>query len=165
MAIDLLLQCANEAEMKAIYSKGQTILLAEDEEVYRSLICSVLQKEGFNILLAANGREALERAERCRRRIHLLLTDASMPELEGPTLARYLQATWRDLKVIVMSAYPARLLSLDRGWTFISKPFLVRSLVQKVREALAQPPRLLSEHRQDGTLPRFSNRMGLRDFH
>ena len=58
--------------MKTVISKRQTILLAEDEEVYRRLISSVLQKEGFDILVAANGKEALEHAERCRRRIHLV---------------------------------------------------------------------------------------------
>jgi CheY-like chemotaxis protein len=114
--------------VKTVISKRQTILLAEDEEVYRRLISSVLQKEGFDILVAANGKEALEHAERCRRRIHLLLTDVTMPEVEGPTLARYLQAMWRDLKVIIISAHPAKLLSLDQGWMFIRKPFLISAL-------------------------------------
>ena len=151
--------------MKTVISKRQTILLAEDEEVYRRLISSVLQKEGFDILVAANGKEALEHAERCRRRIHLLLTDVTMPEVEGPTLARYLQAMWRDLKVIIISAHPAKLLSLDQGWMFIRKPFLKSALVQRIREALPQPPRFLSEHRQGGPLRRFSDHSGFRNLH
>ena len=150
--------------MKTVFSKRQTILLAEDEEVYRRLISSVLQKEGFDILVAANGKEALEHAERCRRRIHLLLTDVTMPEVEGPTLARYLQAMWRDLKVIIISAHPAKLLSLDQGWTFIRKPFLVSALVQRIREALPQPPRFLSEHHESRPLRRISSHLEFRGF-
>jgi two-component system cell cycle sensor histidine kinase/response regulator CckA len=153
VAIDVLPRSANEAEVKTVAPcKRQTILLAEDEEVYRRLISSVLQKEGYDILVAENGKEALERAERCQRRIHLLLTDVTMPEVEGPTLARYLQGIWRDLRVIVMSAHPAKMLSLDQGWTFISKPFLASALVQRIRDVLPQSPRLLSEHRQ-GSIP------------
>jgi hypothetical protein len=60
-----------------------------------------------------------------------------MPEVEGPELARHLEAIWRDLKVIVMSAHPAELLSLDADWTFIRKPFSVSALVQAIREGTA----------------------------
>lgn len=119
-------------------------MLAEDEEVYRCLLSSVLQKQGFEILIAENGKQALELAERRQQRIHLLLTDVTMPEVEGPTLARHLQGIRRDLRVIVMSAHPAKMLMLDRGWTFISKPFLASALVQKIREVLTQPKRLVS---------------------
>lgn len=125
-------------------------MLAEDEEVYRCLLSSVLQKQGFEILIAENGKQALELAERRQQRIHLLLTDVTMPEVEGPTLARYLQAIRRDLRVIVMSAHPAKMLMLDRGWTFISKPFLASALVQKIREVLPQPKRLVSVQCQGG---------------
>ena len=138
----------------AVPSKRQTILLAEDEEVYRRLLSSVLQKEGFEILSAENGKRALELAERCQRRIHLLLTDVTMPEVEGPTLARSLQAIRRDLRVIVMSAHPAKMLMLDQGWTFISKPFLVTALIQKISEVLPQPRKVLSGHCQGSTLQR-----------
>jgi two-component system cell cycle sensor histidine kinase/response regulator CckA len=117
-------------------SKRKTVLLAEDEELSRHVLSSVLQKEGYNVLIAENGRQALERAKQCRRRIHLLLTDVSMPEIEGPTLARSLQAIWRDLRVIVMSAHPAQMLSLDHSWTFISKPFVANALAQRIRELL-----------------------------
>jgi CheY-like chemotaxis protein len=144
--IDVLLPLGKEAEVRTVASpEKQTILLAEDEEVCRSLISSVLQKQGYEILIAENGKQALELAERCKRKIHLLLTDVTMPEVEGPTLARYLQAIRRDLRVIVMSAHPAKMLMLDQGWTFISKPFLASALVQKIREVLPQPPRLLSQ--------------------
>jgi DNA-binding response OmpR family regulator len=154
VVIDLLLPSTNEGQVKTISSDRRTILLAEDEEVHRLLISMVLQKEGFDILVAANGKEAIEHAERHQGRIHLLLTDVSMPEVEGPILARSLQAIWRDLKVIVMSADPAKVLSLDQSWTFIRKPFLVRFLVQRIREALPQSPKFVSEHRQKGPLLR-----------
>ena len=62
-----------------------------------------------------------------------------MPGVDGPTLARYLQGMRCDLRVIVMSAHPAKMLMLDQAWTFISKPLLVSALVQKVREVLLNP--------------------------
>ena len=164
VAIDLLPPSTNEAEVKTVSSHRRTILLAEDDEVLRLLISSVLQQEGFDILVAANGKESIEHAERYQGRIHLLLTDVSMPEMDGPILARYLQAIWCDLKVIVMSAHPAKVLSLDQSWTFIRKPFLVRFLVQRIRKALSQPPKFVSEDRRNGP-PRFSSHIGFRSLH
>jgi DNA-binding response OmpR family regulator len=160
VAIDLLPSSTNEAEVKTVSSQRRTILLAEDEEVHRLLISSVLQKEGFDILVAANAKEAIEHAERYQGRIHLLLTDVSMPEMDGPILARYLQAIWCDLKVIVMSAHPAKVLRLDQSWTFIRKPFLVRSLVQRIRKALSQPPKFVSSPEHTS-----SSHMGFRSLH
>jgi len=117
-----------------------TILLAEDEDVYRHLIAAVLRKEGYDILIAKNGREALERAKRCGRRIHLLLTDVTMPEVDGRDLAKYLQATWSNLRVIIMSARPAATLRLEQGWTFLGKPFVPNALIRRIREALPSLP-------------------------
>ena len=122
-----------------ICPETKTILLAEDEESCRCVISSVLRKQGFEILLAESGTRALELAERFQRRIHLLLTDVTMPGVDGPTLARYLQGMRCGLRVIVMSAHPAKMLMLDQGWTFISKPFVASALVQKVREVLHNP--------------------------
>jgi two-component system, cell cycle sensor histidine kinase and response regulator CckA len=117
----------------------KTILLAEDEESCRCVISSVLRKQGFEILLAESGTRALEVAGRFQRRIHLLLTDVTMPGVDGPTLARYLQGMRCGLRVIVMSAHPTKMLMLDQGWTFISKPFVASALVQTVREVLLNP--------------------------
>jgi two-component system, cell cycle sensor histidine kinase and response regulator CckA len=121
----------------------KTILLAEDEEGCRCVISSVLRKQGFEILLAESSTRALELGERFQRRIHLLLTDVTMPGVDGPTLARYLQGMRRGLRVIVMSAHPAKMLMLDQGWAFISKPFVASVLVQKVREVLYNPQEYL----------------------
>jgi two-component system, cell cycle sensor histidine kinase and response regulator CckA len=122
-----------------ICPETKTILLAEDEESCRCVISSVLRKQGFEILLAESGTRALELAERFQRRIHLLLTDVTMPGVDGPTLARYLQGMRCGLRVIVMSAHPATMLVLDQGWRFIRKPFTVSALVQKVREVVLNP--------------------------
>lgn len=148
---DVLCPLGYEDEVKPLLTSGrQTVLLAEDEEIYRLLISSVLRRAGYDILIAANGKEALERAERSRRRIDLLLTDATMPEVEGPALARYLQAVRRDLRVIVMSADPVRMLNLDRGWKFIGKPFHVSTLIQRIREVLPKPSRLPFGRNREG---------------
>lgn len=149
-------------------SEKPIILLAEDEEVYRCLISTVLQKADYDVLVTDNGKEALRSAERCPRQIDLLLTDVTMPEIEGPTLARRLQGMWRDLKVIVMSAHPPEMLSLDQSRTFMSKPFPARILLQRIREALPQPQRLRSEHRpllRSECLGASRNETGLGDYY
>src|SRR5215471_19283638 len=139
--------------MNARFSKRQTILVAEDQEVFRRLITTVLQNEGYDVLTAENGGEAIECAARCRRRIHLLLTDVTMPQVDGPTLARYLQGIWSNLPVIVMSAHPAKSLKLRRGWTFIGKPVQASALVQRIREVLPLPRELRPEGQGHSVTP------------
>ena len=107
----------------------------------RSLVTNVLLDQGYTVLDACNGQEALEIAERhSDEKIDLLLTDVVMPQVGGPELASKLRDARPDIKVLLTSGYVddetrlSRLLSC--GAAFIGKPFRPAALATKVRELL-----------------------------
>jgi CheY-like chemotaxis protein len=128
---------------------AETVLLVEDEEMVRHLVRYILQQEGYTVLEASNGVEALQRSERHRGPIHLLLADVVMPQMGGQELARRLLAARPNLPVLFLSGYAdvspmppdAQEGAVDN---FLQKPFTPRALVRKVREILnaraASPP-------------------------
>ena len=70
----------------------ETVLIAEDESMVRSLAARVLSDRGYTVLVASNGAEALKTAREYAGKIHLLLTDVVMPEMNGKELATRLEA-------------------------------------------------------------------------
>lgn len=122
------------------YRGTETILLVEDEEPLRKVIIELLSQIGYNVLSAANGKEAMELAQTYPGKIHLLITDVIMPEIAGPELAEELCAVRRNLKVIYISGYADGSLApegvLRPGTVLVSKPFSVRTLSAKMREVL-----------------------------
>jgi two-component system, cell cycle sensor histidine kinase and response regulator CckA len=123
------------------YSRGtETILLVEDEEPLRKVVIELLTQIGYNVLSASNGREAMRVAEAHPDKIHLLITDVLMPEIDGPELAKALCALRPDLKVIYISGYTDTSLApegvLPAGTVLVNKPFSVRVLSAKMREVL-----------------------------
>jgi PAS domain S-box-containing protein len=116
-----------------------TILVTEDEPAVRTLVVSALKSEGYRVLFAASGDEALAVAAKASGRIHLLLTDANMPGMTGVELAAALAPMRPGLKVVVMSGYTSESLSvpgLDECVALLPKPFTPRDLKQKVRDVL-----------------------------
>ncbi len=79
------------------------ILLAEDDPVVRNLVRTMLAKEGYAVLTANDGAEALEVCAEFSDPIHLLLTDVKMPRMDGLELASLVRGQRPDTKVIVMS--------------------------------------------------------------
>ena len=67
----------------------RVVLVAEDEVVVRNVVCLILQRDGYQVLSAADGREALELARQYQGTIDLLLSDINMPEMDGPSLAEH----------------------------------------------------------------------------
>jgi two-component system cell cycle sensor histidine kinase/response regulator CckA len=118
----------------------ETVLLAEDEEQVRSIVLNVLLRQGYHVIPAQNGGEALLLAERHSGTIDLLLTDVVMPTVSGPELAKRLAATRPDMKVLCMSGYTddsiVRHGVLESGVAFIQKPITPTLLMTKVREVL-----------------------------
>jgi signal transduction histidine kinase len=118
----------------------ETILLAEDEEQVRSIVLNVLRRQGYHVIAAQNGGEALLLSERHSGTIDLLLTDVVMPTMSGPELAKRLAATRPDMKVLCMSGYTddsiVRHGVLGSGVAFIQKPITPALLMTKVREVL-----------------------------
>jgi PAS domain S-box-containing protein len=118
----------------------ETLLLAEDEEVVRTIIRTILGSNGYQVMEARDGREALEIAERHQGPIDLLLTDVIMPEISGKDLASCIVKKHPETKVLYMSGYTENAIVhhgvLDAGTAFLQKPFRVDALAQKVREVL-----------------------------
>jgi two-component system, cell cycle sensor histidine kinase and response regulator CckA len=118
----------------------ETILLVEDEELLRKVVTEFLSHIGYNVLSAANAREAMKIAQKHTGKIHLLVTDVIMPEVPGPELARNLCVARPDLKVMYISGFDDGSLApdgvLQPGTVLLTKPFSVRLLSAKMREVL-----------------------------
>lgn len=117
-----------------------TILVAEDEEAVRSLISRILHRDGYTVLEARDGEEALRLAHESMVPPDVLLSDIVMPRLGGPELARRLRSDLPDLRVILMSGYTddAYVLhgALEDDVRFLGKPFAPAELSGAVRAAL-----------------------------
>lgn len=131
------------ADDQPVRGGSETILLVEDESPVRDFVSRVLRQNGYEVLSAGSGGEALDVWERNRGRIDLVLTDMVMPEgMSGPELARRLQSDTEDVKVIYTSGYSTdfigRNVTLIPGVNFIQKPFQTQQLVRTVRDYLDQ---------------------------
>ena len=120
----------------------ETVLVAEDNEMVRRLACRILERRGYRVIDAENGRDTLKKMAGHDGPIHLLLTDVVMPDMDGKTLAGRVAETHPDLKVLFMSGYTENVIAhhsvLMEGVNFIQKPFSVRALIEKVREVLSE---------------------------
>lgn len=124
---------------------NETILLVEDEDSVRKLARHVLELNGYHVLEAADGDEALRLASTHAGDIHLLLTDVVMPNLGGRPLADRLLASYPQLKVLFLSGYTNEAIVrhgvIDSDFAFLQKPFTTITLAQKVRDVLDQAGR------------------------
>ncbi|MFN8487950.1 MAG: PAS domain S-box protein [Caldilineaceae bacterium] len=121
--------------------KGQeTILLVEDEEPVRRLVQFVLQAQGYTVLEARDGQEALRVAEQHQAAIHLLVTDLVMPHMSGRQLADQLRQIRPNIGILFMSGYTDEAVIrhglLEANVAFLQKPFNPAVLAHKVRELL-----------------------------
>ena len=119
----------------------ETVLLAEDEPLVRSMVATVLRDRGYEVLEASNGEEALRVVQKHGgESIELLLTDVVMPQMNGPELAEQLHTTHPDIKVLFTSGYTGDSVSelniLPTGTDFLAKPYMPETLGVKVREVL-----------------------------
>ena len=118
----------------------ETVLLVEDEEGVRALASRILERHGYTVLEARNGRDALSIASRHTGPIDLLLTDVVMPEMGGKRLAEALTLRDPSLRVLFISGYTdgdiSRRGELNPDTAFLQKPFTARSLLTRVREVL-----------------------------
>jgi PAS domain S-box-containing protein len=120
----------------------ETILIAEDEEAVRGLVCEILRRLGYRVLVAGDGVEALALSQRFPDRIHLLLTDVIMPGMDGRELAERMLAVRPDTRTLFMSGYAEPPIPDD---VLLQKPVTPDALARKVAEVLRQP----APHRRD----------------
>ena len=119
-------------------SRGDVVLLVEDEDGVRRVVRRALELHGYRVIEAADGASAVELA-RCTPSIGLLLTDVMMPGMLGPAVAAALHEIVPGLPVLYMSGHAeevAREGLLDPAIPFLAKPFAPSSLADKVREVL-----------------------------
>jgi len=118
----------------------ETILLAEDDEVIRKMTKEFLEAVGYKVLISTDCKNAIDICQSYKDKIHLLLTDVVMPEMNGRELAEKLTALRSDMKVVYMSGYTDDEISkhgvLDEGIKLIQKPYTLYTLTNGVRDVL-----------------------------
>jgi PAS domain S-box-containing protein len=122
-------------------SRGETILLVEDEVAILKMTEKILKDLGYTVLSAASPLKALGLAKDYRETINLLVTDMVLPEMNGKDLVHHIQSIYPEIRILFMSGYTANVIAhhniLEPGLCFLQKPFSVKDMAVKVREALA----------------------------
>jgi two-component system, cell cycle sensor histidine kinase and response regulator CckA len=140
--VDKPLDAANGLITTGPLPRGtETLLVVEDEPSVRHLACHVLETQGYTVLAATNGQDALHVARSHRGpAIRLVLTDVVMPLMGGKVMAEWLNAIYPNLKIIFTSGYtddaPSLQGVLEPGVAFLSKPYTPATLTRKVRRML-----------------------------
>jgi CheY-like chemotaxis protein len=120
----------------------ETVLVVDDAEQIRKMVCSMLSFSGYKCVEAADGTEALDIVKDAPDSVDLILTDIVMPEMGGPELARQVAMLRPDLPIVFMSGYSddpvVRTLEHSPA-LFLPKPFTAAALTEKVRAALDRP--------------------------
>lgn len=119
----------------------ETILVVDDGEPVRKMVCAMLEQSGYAVIEAGDGVEALRILE-TPRAVHLVLTDMMMPVMGGTELARRAARLRPELRVLFMSGYTSDPLVQKIGRTpalLLPKPFTASDLARKVRQVLDQP--------------------------
>jgi two-component system, cell cycle sensor histidine kinase and response regulator CckA len=122
-------------------AKGaETILVAEDEDGVRHIVTQMLREQGYTVLPANGGAEALQIAQSHDGPLQLLVSDVVMPRMNGPELAHRLRDLRPEIRVLFVSGYTdgeiVREGELEPGTDFLQKPFTREQLANKVREVL-----------------------------
>ncbi len=131
------------ASKSAVLGGSETILVVEDEALVRDVTRAMLQRRGYQVLVANDGEHALRVAELHFGVIDLLLTDVVMPRANGRRVAERLRMVRPDIRVLYMSGYTEDAIVhhgvLEPGITLLEKPFTELNLARSVRELLDAP--------------------------
>lgn len=118
----------------------QVVLVVDDEQGLRDLVCRTLRAEGYRTLEAGHGAEALEVIETSPDPVDLVVTDVVMPGMDGRELGRRLAQRWPELPILYISAYEVndifRRGSPRDSAPFLQKPFPMDGLVTTIRSLI-----------------------------
>ena len=132
---------ASEAELRG---SGERILLVEDEEEVRSLGARILRENGYDVVEAADAKEALGAFEKEERSFDLVFSDVVLPDWSGPELVDRILTMKPDLKVLFTSGYADHKsqwpVIQGEGFPFLQKPYAPLDLLQALRNALKPRP-------------------------
>jgi CheY-like chemotaxis protein len=122
---------------------AETVLVVEDDKSVRNLTRGALEAQGYDVLSASNGQDALNVArEHKGSPIRLVITDVIMPVMGGKVMAESLKTTYPDLTILFTSGYTEHAITqhgeLEMGVAFLPKPYTLAALTHKVREMLDQ---------------------------
>ena len=139
-----VMDASRQGEPAANIPQGtETILLVEDEPAVREMAIITLQEQGYNVLEATNGQDALRLATEYANHIDLLVTDVIMPQMNGKDLADQIIAVRPQTKTLFTSGYTDDAIIqhgvLKSGIAFLPKPFTPAALARKVRKTLDVP--------------------------
>jgi two-component system cell cycle sensor histidine kinase/response regulator CckA len=120
-----------------------TILVVDDAESIRKLVCAMLRQNGYRCVDAGDGVEALEIVQHATESVSLVLTDMIMPKMNGAELARELSRMRPDVRIVFMSGYSddpvVQQVERTVSHHFLPKPFTSTALIEKVRQSLERP--------------------------
>jgi two-component system cell cycle sensor histidine kinase/response regulator CckA len=125
----------------------ETILLVEDESVVRDIASMALREQGYTVVEASNGEEALRAAEVNEGEIHMVLTDMVMPMMGGKELTQQVHERWPGTPVMLMSGYTGEE-PLSQEIPLLNKPFIIGEMLSMVRQVLDQSGRSISSSSQ-----------------
>jgi len=121
----------------------ETLLVVDDEEMVRRLAARILLGQGYRVLEAGGGDEAVRMLQSASGRIDGVVTDVAMPGIGGRQLGQTISRCWPRVRVLYMSGFPLRRVvdegGLDPTSPFLQKPFTTEQLTRKVREMLTEP--------------------------
>ena len=141
---------------------NETVLLVEDDPDVRALAADILKSNGYEVVLASNGVEALRVCEKHGGKIDLVVTDVIMPNMNGPELAQHARRMYPEVQVVFMSGYADHAISakgvLDDNAVFLQKPFTPSVLTHKLREVLDRTSRKRLAAVHDTTFTLTANR-------
>jgi DNA-binding response OmpR family regulator len=115
--------------------RRKTLLVVDDQATIRNILIQVLKLEGYRVLSAVDGADALETASKNAGKIDILITDLQMPVMGGEELIRKLTAARPETRVICLSAGLSEV-SLSEDVLFLPKPFVLKELTATVRGVL-----------------------------
>ena len=130
---------AKNRVQKADLTGAGRVLLVEDEDVVRSFAVRALTRQGYEVLEASDGLEALDVMAEQDGNIDIVVSDVVMPAMDGPTMLKEMRKTNPDIKIIFVSGYPNEAFQQALGeetFAFLPKPFSLPQLAAKVKEQL-----------------------------
>ncbi len=119
-----------------------TVFVVDDEQVIRELTCDILEGQGYRVLSARNGREAVDMLGKDPETVDLVILDMSMPEMDGIQTFRAMREIRPDLKVLVSSGYTedpsVKRLVAQGASGVLTKPFKIDELSRIIESTLSE---------------------------
>ena len=122
--------------MRPLAPNKGTVLVVDDDPAILKFLSDLLARD-YDVLAADSGENALEQSKIFQGPIHLLLTDITMPRMDGIDLAHHITAQRLEIKVVLMSGFSREERMANQGWHYIPKPFRPSQLIALVDHLIA----------------------------